>query len=202
MFLKKKECSRLYFPKMATIINHNGEEKQENQNQKTFPLLKTLLRKWKGKLLNGENIFKTPDEKPICRTHISLSIVKRLTIQFKMGKRLAYFVKEDMQMENMHKKKIFSISKEMQIKATVRVYYTLTLECNKTDIFSTNHITLWLWTCFSIPIKCKLIREWKKKTGTEKRGGDDLEQLELSYIAGGNVEYTNILKSSTAVSYK
>ena len=42
----------------------------------------------------------------------------------------------------------------------------------------------------------------KKKTGTEKRGGDDLEQLELSYIAGGNVEYTDILKSSTAVSYK
>ena len=30
----------------------------------------------------------------------------------------------------------------------------------------------------------------------------NLEQLELSYIAGGNVEYTDILKSSTAVSYK
>ena len=58
----------------------------------------------------------------------------------------------------------------MQIKATVRVYYTLTLECNKTDIFSTNHITLWLWTCFSIPIKCKLIREWEKKNRDWKEG--------------------------------
>lgn len=60
----------------------------------------------------GENIFKTPDERPVCRIHISLSIVKRLTIQFKMGKRLAHFIKEDMQVESMHKKKIFSISSQ------------------------------------------------------------------------------------------
>lgn len=63
-----------------------------------------------------------------------------------MGKRSAYFIKEDMQMGNMHKKKYSTlVVKEMQIKATVRVYYTLALEwrkCNKTDIFSSNHITL------------------------------------------------------------
>lgn len=46
-----------------------------------------------------------------------------------MGKRSAYFIKEDMQMGNMHKKKYSTfVVKEMQIKATVRVYYTLALE--------------------------------------------------------------------------
>lgn len=108
-------------------------------------------------------------------------------------------------MGNMHKKKYSTfVVKEMQIKATVRVYYTLALEwwkCNKTDIFSTNHITLWLWICFSIPIKCKLIREWEKKRDWQE-GWWGLGALELSYIAGRNVEYTDILKSSTAVSYK
>ena len=92
----------------------------------------------------------------------------------------------------------------MQTKATVRFYYTLTLEwlkLNKTDIFSTNHTTLWLWTCLSIPIKYKLIRE-KKKRLTIKSGGEDLEQLELSHIAGGNTEYTDTLESIMAVSYK
>lgn len=56
-----------------------------------------------------------------------------------MCKRLAYFIKEDMQME-MHKKKNSTlVVKEMQIKAPVRVYYTPALEWqkrNKSDILA------------------------------------------------------------------
>lgn len=80
----------------------------------------------------------------------------------------------------------------------MRVYYTLALEwwkCNKTDIFSTpNHITLWLWICFSIPIKCKLIRNWEKKRDWQE-GWWGLGALELSYIAGRNVDIQTFWKA-------